>query len=67
MTAMLTKRFWRTLTGQERDSETGNDNFKARYYGSSLGRFMTPDPSGIDLADMTDPQQLNLYATIRLP
>ena len=30
-------------TGKERDSESGLDNFGARYDASSLGRFMTPD------------------------
>jgi RHS repeat-associated protein len=31
------------FTGKERDTETGLDNFGARYYGSNMGRFMTPD------------------------
>jgi RHS repeat-associated protein len=31
------------FTGKERDAESGLDNFGARYYGSSVGRFMTPD------------------------
>ena len=31
-------------TGKERDTESGNDYFGARYYGSSMGRFMSPDP-----------------------
>jgi RHS repeat-associated protein len=31
------------FTGKERDAESGLDNFKARYFASSLGRFMTPD------------------------
>jgi RHS repeat-associated protein len=31
------------FTGKERDTESGLDMFGARYYGSSLGRFMTPD------------------------
>jgi RHS repeat-associated protein len=34
------------FTGKERDTESGNDYFGARYYGSSMGRFMSPDPSG---------------------
>lgn len=34
-------------TGKERDAESGLDNFGARYYGSSMGRFMSPDPSGL--------------------
>jgi RHS repeat-associated protein len=31
------------FTGKERDSESGNDYFEARYYASSMGRFMSPD------------------------
>jgi RHS repeat-associated protein len=50
------------FTAKERDSETGNDNFKARYYGSSLGRFMTPDPLGNFVADPTNPQSWNMYS-----
>lgn len=33
--------------GKERDSESGNDYFGARYYASSTGRFISPDPSGL--------------------
>jgi hypothetical protein len=28
------------FTGKERDNESGNDYFEARYYGSSVGRFL---------------------------
>jgi RHS repeat-associated protein len=48
-------------TGKERDSESGNDYFGARYYASSMGRFLSPDPilsSGHD----DDPQTWNKYA-----
>ncbi len=31
------------FTGKERDSESGLDNFGARYDSSSIGRFMSPD------------------------
>ncbi|MGA8274002.1 MAG: RHS repeat-associated core domain-containing protein [Candidatus Sulfotelmatobacter sp.] len=31
------------FTGKERDTESGLDNFGARFYGSNIGRFMTPD------------------------
>lgn len=34
----------RKFTGKERDSESGLDNFPKRYLGSSMGRWMTPDP-----------------------
>ena len=34
----------RQFTGKERDSESGLDYFGARYYGSALGRFTSPDP-----------------------
>ena len=34
--ALLTYKY----TGKEKDSESGLDDFEARYYGSSLGRFM---------------------------
>jgi len=29
-------------TGKERDTESGNDYFGARYYAGSMGRFMSP-------------------------
>lgn len=53
------------FTGQEHDFESGLDNFKARHYDSGFGRFMSPDPTGIFLGDLNDPQQLNLYAYVR--
>jgi RHS repeat-associated protein len=34
------------FTGKERDSESGLDYFGARYYGSALGRFTSPDDYG---------------------
>src|SRR5208337_2393297 len=53
-------------TGKERDAESGNDYFFARYYSSALGRFTTPDWSAktdpVPYAAFTDPQSLNLYA-----
>lgn len=33
-------------TGKERDIESGNDYFEARYYSSAMGRFMSPDLMG---------------------
>jgi RHS repeat-associated protein len=49
--------------GKERDAESGLDYFGARYYGSNLGRFMSPD-DGSD-QDSADPQSWNLYSYVR--
>jgi len=53
-------------TGKERDSESGNDYFEARYYSSAMGRFMSPDWSAqeepVPYAKLDDPQTLNLYS-----
>jgi len=57
------------FTGKERDTESGLDNFGARYNASTMGRFMTPDwsakPQGVPYAVLDDPQSLNLYAYAR--
>jgi RHS repeat-associated protein len=57
------------FTGKERDSESGNDYFGARYYGSSMGRFMSPDWAAkedpVPYATFDDPQSLNLYGYMR--
>ena len=52
-------------TGEEHDPETSLENLDARYDSSSMGRFISPDPSGVFLADLRDPQQLNLYSYVR--
>ncbi|WP_158943366.1 RHS repeat-associated core domain-containing protein [Granulicella sp. S190] len=58
------------FTGKERDTESGLDYFGARYFGSSMGRFMSPDyddgwgPSPVPSADFTNPQTLNLYSYV---
>jgi RHS repeat-associated protein len=65
------------FTAKERDAETGLDNFGARYFGSSMGRFMSPDeftggpieangavrgdPGPLPYADIANPQSLNKY------
>jgi RHS repeat-associated protein len=57
------------FTGKERDAETGNDYFEARYYSSATGRFMSPDWSAkiepVPYAKLDDPQSLNLYAYVQ--
>jgi RHS repeat-associated protein len=56
------------FTGKERDSESGNDYFGARYYSSAMGRFMSPDWSAkvepVPYAKLDNPQSLNLYAYV---
>jgi RHS repeat-associated protein len=72
--ALLTHKF----TGKERDTESGLDNFGARYDASSLGRFMTADPvpwvhwqnsSKKDMrqfaAYISNPLNFNMYAYVR--
>jgi RHS repeat-associated protein len=57
------------FTGKERDQESSNDYFGARYYESSMGRFMSPDwnddPEPTPYAELDDPQSLNLYGYAR--
>jgi len=50
------------LTGKERDTESGLDYFGARYYASSMGRFMSPDPIKITEDRVANPSTLNLYS-----
>ena len=60
------------FTGKERDTESGNDYFGARYFASSMGRFISPDfddldeddPEPVPYADFENPQSLNLYSYV---
>jgi RHS repeat-associated protein len=52
------------FTGQERDAESGMDFFKARYASAPQGRFQSPDPAGMFVADPTNPQSWNLYSYV---
>ncbi len=56
-------------TGKERDSESGNDYFDARYYSNTMGRFLSPDwasklegSNPVPYANLEYPQTLNLYS-----
>jgi len=62
--ALHLERIRSRYTGKERDTESGNDYFPARYYASSMGRFLSPDPSGLFMADPENPQMLNLYSYV---
>ena len=54
--------------GKERDTETGNDDFGARYYTSRFGRWLSADwsnvPVPVPYANLTNPQTLNLYSMV---
>jgi len=56
-------------TGKERDTESGNDYFGARYYASSMGRWMSPDWAAkaqpVPYAKLDNPQTLNLYSYVQ--
>lgn len=50
-------------TGKERDSESGLDYFGARYYGSTMDRWMSPDLINVTEDRMMNPSNtLNKYA-----
>ena len=48
------------FTGKERDTESGNDYFGARYYASAMGRFIVPglgcQEEPVPYANLDDPQ-----------
>jgi RHS repeat-associated protein len=49
------------FTGKERDTESGLDYFGARYYGSSMRRFTSPDPL-LNSGRPDNPQTWNRYS-----
>ncbi len=49
-------------TGKERDTESGNDYFGARYYTSTMGRFLSPDPIIMNSLRLINPQRWNKYS-----
>jgi len=58
--ALHLERIRSRYTGKERDTESGNDYFGARYYASSMGRFLSPDPT-LRSGHPADPQTWNRY------
>ena len=52
------------FTGKERDSESGLDNFGARYFASTTGRFLSPDPL-LNSGRPWNPQTWNRYTYAR--
>jgi RHS repeat-associated protein len=53
------------ITAYERDNETSLDYAVARYFGSSHGRFTSPDPIMMTKERLVDPQAINLYVYTR--
>jgi RHS repeat-associated protein len=57
------------FTGKMRDTESNLDYFDARYYSSTLGRFMIADwaakPTAVPYAMFGNPQSLNLYSYVK--
>ncbi|MGH8281362.1 MAG: RHS repeat-associated core domain-containing protein, partial [Gammaproteobacteria bacterium] len=51
------------FTGKQRDTESGLDDFGARYNSSSLGRFLSADPENAG-ADSTNPQSWDMYSYV---
>jgi RHS repeat-associated protein len=56
------------FTGKERDTESGLDYFGARYYASTMGRWLSPDwsasPEAVPYSHLDNPQSLNLYGYV---
>jgi RHS repeat-associated protein len=57
------------FTGKEHDAESGNDFFGARYYTSTMGRFLTPDwvekPTNVPYyAHFGNPQSFSPYSYV---
>ena len=52
------------FTGKERDFETGQDYFGARYYGADVARFTTVDPELNIEGSLVNPQKWNRYAYV---
>jgi RHS repeat-associated protein len=57
------------FAGKERDAESSLDFFGARYYASSISRWMSPDwasaPTAVPYAKFGEPQSLNLYSYLQ--
>jgi RHS repeat-associated protein len=59
--ALHLERIRSRYTGKERDTESGNDYFGARYFASTMGRWMSPDKPFAD-QHAGNPQSWNLYS-----
>ena len=53
-----------SFTGQEQDTVSGIHDFPARKYPPVQGRWLSPDPAGLAVANPTNPQSWNRYAYV---
>lgn len=51
-------------TGQEHDSESGDDHFPFRYYNATMARWLSPDPAGLGAVNPANPQSWNRYVYV---
>jgi RHS repeat-associated protein len=49
----------------ERDAESGLDHTLHHQYASNYGRWLSPDPGGVKVVNLEDPQTRNMYAYVR--
>jgi RHS repeat-associated protein len=54
----------RSFTGQNQDTVPGLYDFMFREQNPTQGRWISPDPAGLDAVDMTNPQSWNRYAYV---
>jgi RHS repeat-associated protein len=52
------------FTGKEREAESGLDYFGARHYASTMGRFMSPDPSGLLAQNPAELESLRICSRV---
>ena len=52
------------ITGMERDGESGNDHTQFRQYASNFGRWLSPDPAGVKVVNLAEPQTWNMYSYV---
>jgi RHS repeat-associated protein len=55
----------RSFTGEDQDTIAGQYDFLFRRYDPTAGRWLSPDPSALQYADLTNPQSFNLYSYAR--
>ena len=53
-----------SFTGQNQDTVSGLDDFLYREYSPAQGRWIKPDPSGLQAVDTTNPQSWNRYGYV---